>query len=340
VTQERLEPGRLEELLESFEGLRLLVVGDLFLDEYLSGDVHRVSPEAPVPVVHVQDESVVLGGAGNVVRNVVALSADCRFCSAVGDDRAGIRVRSLLEQLGVDPGGLVVVKGRPTSRKTRVVARRQQIVRLDRETGEELPEASLEAVAQAAAAALSEVHGLIFEDYAKGLLSPALIRRLMAGARAADVPVFVDPKRELDAYRGAALLKPNVPEAEDLAGVGTRGAPGCGLEEVARRLRERLAGSDIAITRGGAGMIVFEGDGSSVSVPTRTQPVFDVQGAGDTSIAALALARCAGASLLEAAVIANAAAGVVVGKSGTATATREEVREGLPAAISAAEERA
>lgn len=329
---------RLVELLESFEGLRLLVVGDVFLDDYLLGDVHRISPEAPVPVVSVQGESAVLGGAGNVVRNVVALSAGCHFCSVVGKDGAGSRVRALLRELGVDDAGLVEEEGRPTTLKTRVMARRQQIVRLDRETLDPPRESSLRCVAEAAEAALASVQGLVFEDYAKGLLSPDLVRRLMAGARAAGVPAYVDPKRELDAYRGAALLKPNVSEAEELAGLAAEGASG--LERVVRRLQERLGGADIVVTRGGAGMTVFEGARAALVVATRSQQVFDVQGAGDTCIAALALARSGGASLPEAAVIANAAAGVVVAKTGTATATRDEVREGLPAALAAAEERA
>ena len=338
MTQAGLELGRLEGLLEAFEGLRLLVVGDVFLDEYLLGDVHRISPEAPVPVVRVQGESAVLGGAGNVVRNVVALSAGCRFCSVVGDDLAGTRIRALLRELEVDDAGLVVEEGRPTSRKTRVVARLQQIVRLDRETLDPPREGSLQRVGEAAEAALPAVQGLVFEDYAKGLLVPGLIRRLMDGALAAGVPVFVDPKRELDAFRGAALLKPNASEAADLAGLAVEGASG--LEKVARRLQERLAGGDIAITRGSAGMTIFEAAQPALEVAARIQQVFDVQGAGDTSMAALALALSAGASLREAAVIANAAAGVVVAKTGTATATCEEVRQGLPAALAAAKERA
>jgi D-beta-D-heptose 7-phosphate kinase/D-beta-D-heptose 1-phosphate adenosyltransferase len=336
VKQARLELGRLEKLLEVFERLRLLVVGDVFLDEYLLGDAHRISPEAPVPVVRVQSESTVVGGAGNVVRNVVALSAGCRFCSVVGDDAAGGRVRTLLQELGVDGTGLVVAEGRPTSRKTRVVARRQQIVRLDRETIDPLPEPVLRRLGEAAEAALPAVQGLVFADYAKGVLSPGLVHRLMGSALTAGVPVYVDPKRELDAYRGATLLKPNVSEAEGLAGFASEGASG--LERVARRLQERLAGGDVVITQGGAGMMIFEGTRPAFAVATQTQQVFDVQGAGDTSIAALALSLSAGASLREAAVIANAAAGVVVAKTGTATATREEVRQGLPAALAATEE--
>jgi D-beta-D-heptose 7-phosphate kinase/D-beta-D-heptose 1-phosphate adenosyltransferase len=331
----RLELRRLEKLLDGFRHVRLLVVGDVVLDEYLWGDVERVSPEAPVPVVHVRRESMVLGGAGNVVRNAVALGASCHFCAAIGDDRAGDRVLDLLGELGVDPRGIVRVADRPTTRKTRVVARSQQVVRFDRETSEAVPTGLTRTLLAAVDAALPQVHGVVLEDYGKGLLAPRLLRAAMRRFEAAGVPVSVDPKADLAAYRGVSLVKPNLREMEALAGarIQTRDE----LARAAERLRRRLGGAALAVTRGAAGMTLFGDDAQGVDVPTPPREVFDVQGAGDTTIAVLTLALRAGGSLLEAAVLANAAAGVVVGKIGTATASPDEVRERLPAALAAAQ---
>jgi rfaE bifunctional protein kinase chain/domain len=332
---EALDRRRLETLLAGFSRVRLLVVGDVVLDEYLWGDVDRVSPEAPVPVVHVARESTVLGGAGNVARNVVALGGGCIFCAAVGDDRAGEHVLELLKDLGVDPRGVVVVPGRPTTRKTRVVARSQQIVRFDRETLEPLTRSAVQELVQAVDAALPIADAAVLEDYGKGVLAPALTRSLMRRLRKAGLFVAADPKTELGSYRGASLLKPNLREAASLTGIRLRGE--ADVARAAARLRRAIGGGDIIVTRGAEGMTLFSGDGPGVNVPTLGSEVFDVQGAGDTSIAALVLALRAGATLLEAAVLANAAAGVVVRKIGTATASPDEVREVLPEAIQAAQ---
>ena len=321
-------------LVERFPRVRLLVVGDVVLDEYLWGTVERVSPEAPVPVVHVRDESVVLGGAANVARNVVALGGAVALCSVVGDDAAGLRVAELVVALGVGAAGLVVACGRPTTRKTRVVARSQQVVRFDRETHAGLEASAARRLLAAVDAALPGVHGVIVEDYGKGVLAGRTGAALMRRCLAAGKPVAVDPKASLAPWRGAALLKPNLREAEALSGVAIESD-----EDLARavaRLRRRVGGGAVVVTRGAAGMTIFEGRGEGTPVSTARREVFDVQGAGDTTIAALALALRAGATLFEAAVIANAAAGVVVGKVGTATASADEVRAQLPAALAAA----
>jgi rfaE bifunctional protein kinase chain/domain len=329
-----LELRRLEKLLEGFRQVRLLVLGDVVLDEYLWGEVERVSPEAPVPVVHVRRESMVLGGAGNVVRNVVALGAGCAFCAAVGDDRAGDRVIALLRGLDVGTEGIVRVPGRPTTRKTRVIARSQQVVRFDRETTEPIPPSAARALRAAVDAALPRAHGLVLEDYGKGVLAPGRLRSVLRQAEAAGVPVSADPKADLSLYRGASLVKPNLREAEALSGVPLR-RPG-DLARAAAKLRRRLGGAALVVTRGAAGMTLFAEGADGLDVPTPPREVFDVQGAGDTAIAVLTLALRAGGSLLEAAVLANAAAGVVVEKVGTATASAEEVRAHLPAALAAA----
>ena len=337
--RESLDDARARELLSAFEGTRVLVVGDAFLDEYLYGDASRVSPEAPVPVVHVESETTVLGGAGNVARNVVALGADCDFCAVVGRDASGERVISLLQELGVDPAGLVVQDDRPTTHKTRVVARRQQVVRVDRERVAELPAAAVRELQGRIDAALAGADAVIAEDYDKGLLSREVGRGLMKSAGEAELPVFVDPKRTLEPFPGAALVKPNLAEAEAISGLQVSGEGG--IESVGRELQKRVRGADIAITQGGEGITFFQGSGfeddaPGVYVPTLRQEVFDVQGAGDTIIATLGLARQAGASLWEATVLANAAASVVVGKTGTATADREELLAALPAVRDAA----
>jgi rfaE bifunctional protein kinase chain/domain len=330
-----LDRRRLEALMQRFARVRVLVVGDLVLDEYVWGDVDRVSPEAPVPVVHVRDETLVLGGAANVARNIVALGGSVSFCSVVGQDADGRRVADLLKNLGVDPKGLIAVEGRPTTRKTRVIARSQQVVRFDRETREPPPASAGRRLLAAIDRALPAVDGIIVEDYGKGVLTKAVAAAIMRRAAEVELPVIVDPKAVVTPYRGASLLKPNLREAEALSGVPIRGA--ADLDRAVARLRRRIGGGSVVVTRGPGGMTLYEGEGSGVDVHTVAREVFDVQGAGDTTAAALALALRAGASLLEAAVIANAAAGVVVEKVGTATASIDEVRELLPAAIAAAQ---
>jgi D-beta-D-heptose 7-phosphate kinase/D-beta-D-heptose 1-phosphate adenosyltransferase len=325
----------LAERVERFSSLRLLVVGDALLDEYLWGDAQRVSPEAPVPIVHVRAESTVLGGAANVVRNAVALGAACDFCCAIGDDAAGEQILAQLEALGVSTQGVVRVGDRPTTQKTRLVARSQQIVRFDREHLDPLPEAAGEQLVEAFEAACGGADAVVIEDYGKGLLEPALARRIVRSAREGSLPIFLDPKGELAAFEGVRLVKPNLSEAEALSGLRAESA---GIEALGRELQKQLPGSDVAISRGGSGLAIFEGDAPMTEVPTARREVFDVQGAGDTLITCLALARRAGASLVEAAWIANAAAAVVVGKSGTATVDPGELRAALPEVLAAAGE--
>ena len=232
----------------------------------------------------------------------------------------------------MDSSGTVRVSGRPTTRKSRVIARRQQIVRVDRETRDSLPPEAAEQLLARVRAILERndaASSLVLEDYGKGLLSVEVGRAIMKAACARGLPVNVDPKETLEPFPGASLIKPNLREAEALTGLRASGAGG--LEAIGRRLQKLVGGGDVAITQGGDGMTIFEGSQPGVYVPTVRQEVFDVQGAGDTIIATLSLARGAGASLWEATVLAHAAAAVVVGKAGTATADRDEVRAALPA---------
>ncbi len=334
MTRARLDLRRLERIVKRFSEVRLLVVGDVILDEYLWGDVERISPEAPVPVVHVSRESTVLGGAGNVARNVVAMGGECTFCAVVGDDPAGRRVLDLLKDLGVDPNGLVVLEGRPTTRKTRVVARSQQVVRFDRETDSEIPRSATRELLEIIEGALPSCDAAVIEDYGKGMLTRGFLNAAMKRLRGAEIPVAVDPKNEPSFAKGASLCKPNLREIEQLTGIAVR-SPEDMVRAVAA-LRRKVGPADVVVTRGGEGMTVFEGKNAPVEVRTAPREVFDVQGAGDTTIAALVLARSAGASLHEAAVIANAAAGIVVSKIGTATASPSELLEALPETIAAA----
>jgi len=330
----RSDLDRLLQIVERMANVRLLVVGDVVLDEYVNGEVERVSPEAPVPIVHVRSETYALGGAANVVRNVVALGGQADLCAVVGDDESGDRLAALVEALGVDVSNLVVSKGRPTTRKTRVVARSQQVARLDREVLDPHSEETTRRLKANAQRSIAGADGVIIEDYGKGLLAVGFAADLMQCFGAAGLPVLVDPKGTVEPYCGAALLKPNFREAEALAGVEIRGAET--LASAATRLRSRMGGGDVVVTLGSDGMVLFSDGAAGVHVPTISRGVFDVQGAGDTTAAALALALRAGATLFEAAVIANAAAGVVVGKVGTATASSREVCASLPQVLTAA----
>jgi D-beta-D-heptose 7-phosphate kinase/D-beta-D-heptose 1-phosphate adenosyltransferase len=329
----RLDLDRLHGIVDAFGTLRIVVVGDLILDEYLWGRVDRISPEAPVPVVGVEGSHEALGGAGNVARNVVALGGDCTLCAVVGDDTAGRRVTDLVVEAMGSAAGVVVEPGRLTVHKSRVVARGQQMLRIDRDPSSSIGVATQKQLLAVTEQCASGASGAIFEDYGKGIFDPGLTPKLLDVFGASGAPVAVDPKSDLDLFRGAALVKPNAGEAERLSGV--RVSVESDWHEVVRRLQSRLDGAEVALTRGRAGMTISGVEGPSV-VPTHAQEVFDVQGAGDTTIAALWLARLAGAELAEAAVIANAAAGVVVGKLGTAAASRDELLAALPRSIEAA----
>jgi D-beta-D-heptose 7-phosphate kinase/D-beta-D-heptose 1-phosphate adenosyltransferase len=328
---------RLETVLDHFDRHRLLVLGDVILDEYLLGSAERLSPEAPVPIVQIESEDAVLGGAGNVARNVVALGARCDLVAVVGNDEAGRRVQDLARKTGLLTEGLVVDAARPTSHKTRVLARAQQMIRFDRESTEPLGVAVLDRVLESLVQFAPGASGALMVDYGKGTLSSDLSRRSVQVLSAQGVPIAADPKNDLDPLRGVALIKPNLAEAEILTGVSLGEGPVDG-SPLFGRLSEVLPGTDIVVTCGRSGMVVQAAGAMPRSVPTWPRDVFDVQGAGDTSLASLWLATLSGATQEESAMIANAAAGVVVGKVGTAVANREEIRARLPQAVAAFEE--
>jgi len=320
--------------VEAWSSLRVLVVGDVMLDEDRLGSVSRVSPEAPVPIVGVREVRRALGGAANVAHNVRSLGAECTLVGVVGDDEEGRVLAEVLLASGLERDGLVVAAARPTTHKLRVVAGGRQMVRLDREVTAPLTAAPRAGIRDRFEAAIDHCDLVVLEDYDKGLFADGVGDWIVARARQSGKPVMVDPKREVSRFRDADLIKPNEIEAVSLA----EGAL-AGDAEDRRRLLEkiqmRVGGGEVVVTRGAEGMSALDRIGRFVDVPTRARAVYDVQGAGDTAMAALALARGAGASLPGACIVANAAASVAVGKVGTAVVARSELEDALPAALAA-----
>lgn len=303
-------------------GQRLLVVGDVMLDEYIFGVTDRVSPEAPVPVVSIETHTYELGGAANAARGAAALGGRVRLGGVVGDDTEGVVLRSLLASSGIEDQ-LITAEQRPTTTKTRVVTNRQQVVRIDREHRSPINKHEQRLVLDAALASLAEVDAVLVSDYAKGVLTEALVQEVIAEASKAKIPVIVDPKSPGFArYRGATLVKPNMGEA--FLAIEPRVGASTPLSEIGRRLVEDVGGA-VLITLGSEGMCLFLPDEAPVSIGSHALHVYDVTGAGDTVASTLALAVGAGASLWEAASLSALAAAVVVGKVGTALVTDTEL---------------
>jgi rfaE bifunctional protein kinase chain/domain len=316
---------RAAELLSEIGTRNIVVLGDVMLDEFLWGEVTRISPEAPVPVVDIRRESTHLGGAANVLANLLALGAQASVIGVVGDDFAGERIRSSVRDKSAlqTDAELVIDKSRPTTIKTRIIAQNQMVVRADREHRTPVDGKTEDLIISAVKAAIENAHALIVSDYDKGVVTPRILAEVLPAAYGR-IPVLIDPKmRNFDAYRPATLVTPNHHEALRLAGLEENSDDT--LCTAAQMIRDRLGCDAVLITRGDRGMMLVEGDSDPVNVKTAAREVFDVTGAGDTVIAALGAALAAGASMTEAAVLANHAAGIVVGKLGTATASAEEV---------------
>jgi len=306
----------------------VLVVGDLILDHYIWGKVHRVSPEAPVPVVHVESESLSLGGAANVFKNLISLGGQADLCGVIGSDESG---RSFLKELGGsrrNQGGIVSDAGRPTTRKTRIIAHNQQIVRYDVEEPELISPSIERKILRYVGSRLPEVTCLIISDYDKGVLTPSLMTHLRHLAVSHRVPIVVDPKvKHFEYFSDVTVITPNHVEAYQAAGLmATRDHP---IDEVGPLLRKRLNCQAVLVTRGEQGMSLFEENQAHWHIPAMARQVYDVTGAGDTVVSTLALAISTGASIREAAVLANQAAGVVVGMLGTASVTPAQLKEAL-----------
>lgn len=320
---------RLLELVASFPKARILVIGDFILDEYIWGHVSRISPEAPVPVVNVKRESFLPGGSLNVSNNIRTLGGAVFPCGVTGRDLEGRILMRRMRKLGIDTGGIIVDRTRPTTIKTRVIAHSQQVVRVDREKNHPISKQDSRKILQFVKKKIEEVDVVIIEDYGKGVIEPFLLTPLMKLAKHFKKPVIVDPKeKHFSLYRGVTSITPNRAEAYGAYGVDVNGREP-DLEEVGRGLLKRLNSQSVLITLGEEGMALFERNRPTVKIPTMAREVYDVSGAGDTVIAVFALGIAVGASLREAAVLSNLAAGIVVGKLGTATVEPSELKQAV-----------
>jgi rfaE bifunctional protein kinase chain/domain len=306
-------------LVERMRGRSILVVGDLMIDEWIWGTVTRISPEAPVPVVAVTDHSFTLGGAGNVANNLVALGARVEFVGTVGDDTFAADVRRMLREESVDDRGVLTVSDRPTTRKTRIVAHNQQVVRADWEEAAPLSADDRAQLVGYVRERVAACDAVILSDYAKGLLSDEVVQAARACAL-----VLADPKpQNLDIFSGVTCVAPNEHEAAAASGIPI--TDDASLVRAGRALLERLKCKYVVITRGEHGMSLFGSRGERFDIPSVARKVFDVSGAGDTVIAVLSLALAGGANIESAMQLANFAAGAVVEKLGTATASGDEI---------------
>ncbi len=318
----------LADVLDRFAGVRVAVIGDIMLDRYVYGAAERLSPEAPVPVLHVGHETEMLGGCGNVVRNLAALGARAACLAVVGTDGDGERIGALLAQDGAVTAHLVATADRPTSRKTRYVAGGHQLLRVDRERAAPLSAADAAAMVAQLPAALAGVQVVVLSDYGKGALGSEIIAAALALARDAGIPVLADPKgRDFGKYRGASLVTPNRKELAEAAGMAT--GSDAEMEAAARHIRSACGIGAVLGTRGPQGMTLLDAAGMVHHIAAEAREVFDVSGAGDTVIATVAAALAAGLTLADAVRVANCAAGIVVGKAGTAVAFPEEIAAAL-----------
>jgi D-glycero-beta-D-manno-heptose-7-phosphate kinase len=321
-------PKALRQYIQRFPQASVLVVGDLILDHYVMGRVSRISPEAPVPVVHVESESLRLGGAANVFNNILALGGKADLCGVIGADESG---RLLMKELGgkrSGRGGVVIDHDRPTTRKSRVIAHNQQIVRYDIEGRHELKAPLQRRMLRYVESRLRELSCVVVSDYAKGVVTASLMSEITRLAALRKIPVVVDPKVEhFGFYKGVTVITPNHLEATQAAGV--HGDDNQTIDQAGAMIRQRLGCQSVLITRGEKGMSLYESDGASWHLPTQARQVYDVTGAGDTVIGTLALALSTGAAIKDGAILANHAAGIVVGMVGTATVSPKQLSEAL-----------
>lgn len=321
---------RLKRTVDSFSSSSVLVVGDIMLDQFVWGEVSRISPEAPVPVVNVQKETFLLGGAANVANNLRSLGAGTMLSGIVGEDSFGEKIQKLSREMRIDTRGLIKTS-RPTTMKTRIVARGQQVVRVDREKRRQPAPSTLEALRSRLEALLEECHCIMISDYDKGVICPALMAFLSEQAAGRDKFLLIDPKpSNYMIYKGATIITPNEKEARAMSGIQISDEGD--IERAAAEIAATLEARGVLITRGARGMVLWQEDMGMFSIPTMAREVFDVTGAGDTVISVLALSLAAGLRMCEAAYLANIAAGIVVGKVGTAAVNREDLLKGIETA--------
>lgn len=313
-------------LLDQFAGKRILIIGDVILDEYIIGDVNRISPEAPVPVVEIKKRIYQPGGAANTAANVAALGGDARLCGLVGDDPQAALFRDEIQKHHISGEGIFTDASRPTTIKTRIIAHDQQITRVDGEKTHDLSGKLMQSVLHWLDEELKQTSVCILSDYLKGVLSNVLTPAIIQKANERGIPVVIDPKgKDFSKYSGATLIKPNKFELEQAT--NRRVETEEELIEAGHELQALLNGASLLVTRGSKGMSLFHNQNPPVHIPAYTRTVYDVTGAGDTVISVMALATACGAPLHEAARLANLAAGIVVGKLGTATLTTDEIMQ-------------
>ena len=318
-----LSPNRVDEILSALPSRKIVVLGDVMLDEFVWGDVTRISPEAPVPVVDVRRESIHLGGAANVLANLITLGATTVVIGVIGDDDPGRRLRDNLNSLGQGLDGLITDKSRPSTLKTRIIAHNQLVVRTDRERRNPVGHEVEERIISRVKTELTSAHALVISDYDKGTITPRVLSELLPFAYER-LPVLIDPKlRNFNFYKPATLVTPNHHEALRIA--NSEDDSNNGLHEAAKLIQNRLKCDAVLITCGDRGMMLLSDDQPNY-VETAAREVYDVTGAGDTVIATLAGGLSVGATMIESATLANQAAGIVVGKVGTATVSANELR--------------
>lgn len=316
--------GKIKKAVSNFKNARVMVIGDLILDEFIWGDVSRISPEAPVPVVWVKKESFMPGGASNVANNLAALGAHVSLVGVIGDDEHGAILKGELEHKGVDTSGIFTDESRPTILKTRVVAQHQQVVRIDKENIDHLSDQMVSGMINYIESAVKKVDAVVIEDYGKGVITPKLLSRIVPAAKRAGNIISVDPKEEhFKYYRGISVITPNNHEAARAVGFEIKDE--ASLKKAGQALLNKLNCKIALITLGENGMAVFQKSKPMKHIPTVAQEVFDVSGAGDTVIAAYTLSLASGADPIRSAYIANCAAGIVVGKVGIAVVTPDEL---------------
>ncbi len=306
---------QLKELLQNFQGKKVAVLGDLMLDRYYWGTVHRVSPEAPVPVVEVESESIRLGGAANVACNIQALGGEPILVGLIGNDHIGQSLLDMLKERNLETRGVVVDGSRPTTIKTRVIAHGQHVVRIDNESKTDCPDHLVSRIVDAVRYNIRDIDGIIVEDYNKGVATKEVIRQVIAVAAKYDKIITVDPKfNNFTEYKGVTVFKPNRREVEEVLGGRLKSTDD--VVNAGQRLLSMLSVRNVLLTRGEEGMSLFEANGDVMHIPTMAENVQDVSGAGDTVIATLTMALAGGMGIREACVLANCAGGVVVGSVG------------------------
>ena len=323
-----MNPNELIPFIPRFRNARILVLGDLMVDEYIWGNVSRISPEAPVPVVSVTSESLRLGGAGNVVNNIHSLGGKVWVSGIVGSDDMGRKVLHDLRRMGLETKGVIVQPGGITTVKTRIIAHNQQVVRYDREVIQEIPAEHLERILSLLAERIDEVDAVLVSDYGKGVICGSLMERVRSLTLGAGKILAVDPKvKNFPLFQKATIITPNHYEAAQAAGRWVSNEED--LVMVGRTLLQQLQAQSVLITRGERGMTLFQENEEITNIPTMAKEVYDVTGAGDTVISVLTLAMAVGATPKQAAFLSNYAAGIVVGEVGTATLRASELEDSL-----------